>query len=73
MPQKNDMKAKMIERLVAMRVKSDNNKYIFLEQDGLLRILSNVWGQCTPEQTMHHNDRIRIYGTVIKIRINHPL
>jgi len=44
------MKAKIGERLVAMRVKTENNKYL-LEQDGLLRILSNVWGQCTPAQT----------------------
>lgn len=66
------MKAKIVDRLVALRVKLNNNKYV-LEQDRLLGVLSNMWGQCTPAQTMHHNDRVRVYSIVMAIENNRSL
>ena len=66
------MKKKIVERLMAMRCKCQDDRYS-LEQDGLLMMLSNMWGPCSPGQTMHHNDRVRVYSIVMSIKSNHPL
>jgi len=57
------MKVKIVERLLAMR-KLVNDEYV-LDQDRVIDMLSSVWGSVDISVTIHHNDRVRIFGIVM--------
>ena len=68
---KTDGKNKIINILLALR-KQDTNGIYILDQCRVLSMLSNVWGgeNSGNDTTMHHNDRIRIYGLVMSMDIH---
>ena len=65
---KTNVKVKIVERLLALR-KTKDDEYV-LDQSRIIGILSNVWGSVRPAATIHHNDRVRVFGIVMTIEEN---
>ena len=66
---KTDTKLKIIERLLALRKRNENGKYI-LSQFTILQVLSGQWGKGAPSTELHHNDRVRLFGILMTIPEN---
>ena len=62
---------KIVDILIALRKKQYDGRYT-LPQDRLLKLLSNQWGHAKPSSTIHHIDRVRVYGIVMSIPKNRP-
>ena len=42
-----------------------------LDQDRVLSLLSQVWGDASPHTEMHHNNKIQLHGDIISLPENH--
>ena len=56
-----------------MRKFSEQTKKYELDQNRLLDMLTNVWGQAQPKNVIHFNDRLRLFGILMSIPSNRPL
>ena len=65
---KPDTKTRIVERLVALKKLVDG--VFVLDQHQILVMLHNVWGSINPSDTVHHNDRMRIFGIIMSISDN---
>ena len=61
------MKTRIIERLLAMRKYNDTTKKYELDQNKVLEILLNMWGQSSPSKILHYNDRVCLFGILMTI------
>ena len=68
-----DIKTKIVERLLSMRKMNEQSKKYELDQNRLLDMLSNVWGQAQPKNVIHFNDWLRLFGILMSIPSNRPL
>ena len=68
-----DIKTKIVERFLSMRKFSEQSKKYELDQNRLLDMLTNVWGQAQPKNVIHFNDRLRLFGILMSIPSNRPL
>jgi len=66
---KTDIKVKIIEKLLALRKRSENGEYT-LSQEFILNGLSNMWGAGIPSTELHHNDRVCLFGILMTIPEN---
>ena len=54
----------IVERLLALRQRDDNMKYV-LNQSSILQFLESMWGTNYVASTPVHNDRCRLFGIII--------
>ena len=71
---KMDGKNKIIDILLALK-RQDTNGVYFLDQGRVISVLVNVWGGDGGgnDTSLHHNDRILIYGLVIYIDVHRAM
>ena len=51
------------------QIRERSQKYE-LDQNRLLDMLANVWGQAQPKNVVHFNDRLRLFGILMSIPSN---
>ena len=68
-----DAKNKIIGLLLSLR-KEQAGVYV-LEQERIIGMLANVWGgdENSDDTSLHHNDRIRLFGIIMSIDTNRPI
>ena len=66
---KSDAKLKIVGVILALRKENDDGCFS-LDQTQILDILSNMWGSSKSVNSIHYNDRIRVYGIIMAIPAN---
>ena len=66
---KSDAKVKIVGVILALRKEDEEGNFV-LEQTRILQMLSNMWGASKPVNTLHYNDRVRVYGIIMAIPAN---
>ena len=61
-----DMKQKIFSRLLALRKQKDDGTYV-LDQKQVLLLFQSAWGAGADSNTIHHNDRARLFGIVMSL------
>ena len=49
-----------------------NNQYHY-DQDQLVNLLHGMWGHDNASHSVHHNDKLRLFGLIMSIDENRPL
>ena len=68
---RTDAKVKLVQVILSVR-KLQNDEY-HLDQSMVLDMCSNMWGAARPANTIHHNDRVRVFGVIMTLPENRDL